>query len=86
MSDDKKVVSLNGGPVPQAGEVNNHVMTVLDELMSAAQSGDLQGIAVIGCNADGTRGRYMAGERGGFGTIGALQVMVCQLSAEAMEE
>ena len=88
MSDENnnKVVSLNGGPVPQAGMVNNNVMVTLDELMSNALSGDLQGLVVIACNADDSRSRYTSGHIEGFATIGALHVMLDQLSAEARED
>nr|WP_319485676.1 hypothetical protein [uncultured Cohaesibacter sp.] len=79
MSDDK-VVSINGGPVPLAGEVQQEVIDRLEGLLSCARSGDLQGFACIAYHAEDKCSRWRAGSQGGYAMLGALKVLSDEMS------
>ncbi|WP_316859946.1 hypothetical protein [uncultured Cohaesibacter sp.] len=75
------VVSLDGGPVPQAGEVCQDVIETLQRMLSDARSGDLQGLFCVAYHADDSHSRWKAGVSGGYSTIGELKVMADDLSS-----
>ncbi|WP_394701012.1 hypothetical protein [uncultured Cohaesibacter sp.] len=75
-----KVVSINGGPVPLAGEVQRDVIDQLENLLSCARSGDLQGFACIAYHADDKCSRWMVGSQGGYAMLGALKVLSDEMS------
>jgi hypothetical protein len=81
-----KVVSLTGGPVPQAGEVRQDVIETLQEMLSAARAGDLQGLFCVAYHADEAHMLWKVGTSGGYSTIGALKVMADELSAEKRDD
>ncbi|WP_319568253.1 hypothetical protein [Cohaesibacter marisflavi] len=75
MSDDRKVIALNGGPVPQAGQIQKDVIDRLEGLLSCARSGDLQGFACVAYHAEDKCSRWRAGSQGGYAMLGALKVL-----------
>lgn len=49
---DGSVVSLDGGPVGVAGEADADVVSLLEEYLDQARSGQLRGVCVVGLHCD----------------------------------
>lgn len=77
-----KVVSLTGEASPRAGEVNPEVIEDLERLLSAAHSGDLQGLVAVGYHADDCCSRWRVGVTNGLKPIGALQVLSSEMISD----
>lgn len=86
MSDDRKVIALNGGLVPQAGQIQKDVIDRLEGLLSCARSGDLQGFACVAYHAEDKCSRWRAGSQGGYAMLGALKVLSDEMIELIREE
>lgn len=68
-----RVVSLYGGPTGERAPVDNCVLA-LEELLAKARAGEVVGVAVACLHFDRLASYHVAGQVGGYGIIGALEV------------
>ena len=72
MTDERKVISLNGSLTGEK-EVVQSTVECLENLLEAAKSGQIVGIAYSVLEYDGTACFGVFGRSGGFGMVGALE-------------
>lgn len=79
MSEEPKVVSLRGHPIPAIGEPNEKMIRELERLLEAARSGDLQGVVVAMLHKDDTTQSMRCGvmSRGLIGLVSTLHHDMC---------
>lgn len=70
----EKVTSIFGGPVG-IPEPNMNCISVLEDMLEKARSGEVIGAAVAVMHADGLSSWATGGKCVGFSLIGALEVM-----------
>lgn len=73
-----EVVSLTGGLTHQREVVPNCV-SVLEDLLERARAGEIVGVAVAGLYYDATAAYWVGGRVGGYGMIGALEMIRADL-------
>lgn len=79
------MVPMWGGLVPATHEPREKVIEALERALEAAQSGEVQGVALACFHADGLSSHTLAGCVGSYGLIGAAQVLVHKLTLAAMD-
>ena len=78
-----EIVSINGGPAPQARRVRSSVVELLEEALERARSGDLQAVCLVEMSADERSSWAVAGLVGGsYGLVGASVLMTNFLVGE----
>lgn len=73
-----EVVSLTGGLTHQR-EVVPGCVSVLEDLLERARAGEIVGVAVAGLRYDATAAYRVGGRVGGYGMIGALEMIRADL-------
>ena len=83
MSD--KVVSLHGTPVPTQNEPNPTLINELEQLLAAARSGEIVGLAGAYVRSDRITHYVYAGQVDSYGLIGGLECVKERLVRLATE-
>ena len=88
MSEETKVVSVHGGPVPMARENSPALIQHLEEMLEQAKSGEILGMAAAIMHRDRTTAYSVVGVIEGFSMVGALEMaktMLINVDFEARE-
>jgi hypothetical protein len=86
MSEAQNVIALHGGEIPQTAIPRESVIEALLRALEAAQSGEVQAIALVTLHADGLASHTIAGIVGSYSLIGAAQVVVHKLAQHSSED
>jgi hypothetical protein len=79
------VAPLFGGP-RHVREVNEIAVAALEEALEAARSGEVVGVVIARLHHDNLSSYQIAGKIGGYGIIGALEVVKAELTHLHIEE
>lgn len=81
-----KVVSLTGAPVGDSREPVPACVECVEDVLDRARSGEIVGLATVILNHDGVVGWHMAGRVGGYGMVGAAELIKTLLLETARDD
>lgn len=70
-----KIVSLAGDPLPDNREPQQQLVAYLREVLEKAESGEIQGVALVHLDYDRTANWAVAGLIGGYTLLGAATAL-----------
>jgi hypothetical protein len=80
MSDERpKVVSLKGAEIVPPGTPRPNIITMAEQILDRAKSGDLMGLSVVMYHADDTHSHWHEG-RAVYATVGCLERLKLHLA------
>lgn len=84
---DSKIVSLNGGPLPEPGQVNPRMVEVLEAALERAKAGNSAGIVLIEINHELSCRYWITGySLATFPALGALAAVQHDLARDIVDE
>ena len=81
-----RVVSLNGGGVPQRREPVQSVIAEAERILDMARAGEIQGVGFVLLRSNGMAEYSYSGFAGSFSLVGAAHVLTDFLVGEARRD